>query len=407
MSVTDVDLIKNSSFEEKMDTQAQLLLRIAEKMGAYDQQISWEGYRQSVRKGLAKAEFPVGTQLIDEWEKAAGGTKYSCPWDIVHYDADGNAYLKWHWGLESDIQFDAPEAIYYAPAGGLAAGQYYITISLGYGNGWHANDHINFTLNQAMAEGDQLVISTATDANVDPTNGRTWNVYAKGSTTSKDTGVTSNSATGTLLGATSSDGTGYTNGQINAPQRVVYGYGRYSQSAVRQYLNSAAAANAWWAPQNGWDRPPAQLASVRGLLAGFSEEFLAILEESEVTTAINTVEGSAQTTEVTRDKIFLPSLQEMYISPQLASVEGVDWDYFKELAAEAGLNGKFAQGGTYPILKTYRISSTTSAVGARLRSAYRGYAYYTWYVYTSGYVYYGYAAYYSFSGCPACKIKKS
>lgn len=404
MSTYDIDLLKDSSFREEMAAQTGVLLRIADKMGAYDDQISWEAYRQSVRKGIAKSELPVGSQLIDEWEVSAGGTKYPCPWDVAHYDDEGNAYLKWHWGLANDVQFDAAEAIYFAPEGGLPAGQYHIAISIAYGNGWVAGQNICFTLNQAMAAGDQLVINTGSDSAVNPTNGRAWNVYAKGSTTSKDSGTTSNSSAGTLLGSTSSEGVGYTNGQINAPQRVVYGYNRWSQSAIRQYLNSAGAANAWWQPQNGWDRPPSQLASIRGFLAGFGEEFLAVLEESEITTAINTVEGSAQAAETTRDKIFLPSLTEMYINPQYA--EGVEWDYFKELAHDAGLAGKFAQYGTYPILRTFRISATTSAVYSWSRSANRGAASGPWSVYSSGSVTDN-AAISSGSGRPACIIKKS
>ena len=363
-------------------------------------------YDLAVKAGVAKKVLPVGSQIIDTWAEVAGGTNYTCPWDVVHYDTEGNSYLKWHYGLKTDIAFDAPEAIYFAPAGGLAAGQYYITIKTAYGDGWVKDQNINFTLNQAMSGGDQLVLNTATNSANNPTNGMTWNVYAKGSTTSKDTGVTSNSSAGTKLGETSSSGAGYTNGSINAPQRVVYGYNRYSQSAIHQFLNSAEAIGDWWTPQNDWDRPPAQLATVRGFLAGCSEDFLSVLEETDVVVARNTVEGATETTETVRAKIFLPSLQEMYINPQLANVEGVDWDYYKELASDAGLTGKFQQGSTYEILKTFRISNTTSAVLARLRSAIRGVAINAWFVYTSGYVY-GTYAYYSCSGSPACKIKKS
>ena len=157
---------------------------------------------------------------------------------------------------------------------------------------------------------------------------------------------------------------------------------------------------------NAWDRPPAAAASMRGFLAGCSADFKSILEPVEVVTALNTVEGYAETSEVTHDKIFLPSLQEMYISPQLANVEGVEWDYFKELAEEAGLSGKFAQGGTYPILISYRIDAQTSPVNVWLRSANRGSANNAWFVYSSGYVY-ATNAYNAYRGCPACKIKKS
>ena len=365
---------------------------------------TWEHIQTIIDVSDISDYINIGDQIIDPWY-ANSNTSYNAPWDMVHVLNDGSLAVKWHYGIPTDIQFDAPEAIYYAPTGGLAAGQYYITIGIAYSDGWIQGQNINFTLNLPMEAGDQLFIDCGTDAKNNPTNGRTWRVYAKGGTVAKETGVTSNSSTGTLLGSTSSSHAGKTNGLINAPQRVVYGYGRWSQSAIRQYLNSDAAIGDWWEPQNDWDRPPSQLSSVRGFLAGCSADLLSVLQETEVVTALNTVEGFTETTETTMDKIFLPSLQEMYINPQLANVEGVDWDYFETLALDAGLEGKFQQYGTYEILKTFRISSTSSAVYARLRSAYRGTAYYAWYVNTSGYVGNSYASN-SYSGCPAAILKK-
>ena len=96
----------------------------------------------------------------------------------------------------------------------------------------------------------------------------------------------------------------------------------------------------------------------------------------------------------------------MYINPQLAGVEGVDWDYYKDLAEEAGLTGKFAQYGTYPILITYQAGNTTTPVYVWLRSCTRGNAYYAWYVANTGGVYNG-GAYNAHRGCPACKILAS
>ena len=232
-------------------------------------------------------------------------------------------------------------------------------------------------------------------------------MYAKGSTTSKDTGTTSNGTDGTNLGTIGNVSAQKTNGLLNAISRVVYGSGRWSESAIRQYLNSDAAAGAWWVAKNPWDRPPTQASTLRGFCAGIDSDLLDIIEPVEVVTALNTVEGFADTTETTLDKFFLPSLQEMYINPQLAGVEGVDWDYYKDLAEEAGLTGKFAQGGTYPILITYQAGNTTSPVNVWLRSCYRGGAGYAWYVSSTGGVSgHGYACS-AFRGCPACKILAS
>ena len=366
----------------------------------------WEALKILVQDGVASHEYPVGTMITETWAKDAN-TNVTAPWDVVHYDESNNMYLKWHYGLPDGIQFDAPEAIWYADADHLlTAGTYNIAIGASYGNGWVVGQSIQFTLNNDLVAGDQIFINCGTDNAVNPTNGRTWNVYAQGSTTSKDSGTTSNGTDGTNLGTIGNESAQKTNGLLNAISRVVYGSGRWSESAIRQYLNSTAAAGSWWTPKNGWDRPPSQLSTVRGFLAGCDESFLNILDTVPVVTALNTVEGFADTTETTYDKIFLPSLQEMYINPQLAGVEGVDWDYYKTLAQEAGLTGKFQQYSTYPILITYQAGNTTSPVTVWLRSCFRGYAYYAWFVYTTGYVGTNYA-YYAYRGCPACKILAS
>ena len=365
----------------------------------------WRALKKLIDDDLAPSQYPVGSQFYDTWAKT-DQVDLTVPWDVVHYNSAGDMFLKWHYAYPDGVPFDAPEAIFYAGSGGLAAGTYHIPIGIAYGTGWTVGKSIQFTLNSAMDEGDQLFINCGTDNANDPTNGRTWNVYAAGSTVSKDTGTTSNGTSGTSLGTIGNVNAHRTNGQLNAISRVVYGSGRWKESAVRQYLNSAAAANNWWTMQNAWDRPPSVAATMRGFLAGCSAEFLSILEPVEVVTALNTQEGFAEETETTMDRIFLPSLQEMYVTPQLAGVEGEDWDYFKELAAEAGRTGKYAQYGTYPELITYNAGDTSSPVYVWLRSCSRGNATFAWYVYTSGNVSYV-SACVAYRGCPACKIKKS
>lgn len=381
------------------------VLQLAKAIKAYHGGIDdWSIFKEIVRLGKAEDYAPVGSQISDTWEKTAGGTTYDATWDVVHHGADGT-YLEQHYATPDGVPFDEPEAIYYAVAGGLPAGTYHIDINVSYGNGWVAGQAIEFTLANAMDEGDQLVIDCGTYNANNPTNGRTWNVYAKGSTVSKEHGTTSNGTGGTSLGTISSTDT--PSGQLNAISRVVYGYNRWSQSAMRQYLNSTAAAGSWWTPQNDWDRPPAVAATLRGWLAGCTEDFLKILEPVEVVTALNNYDSSGSvTTETTTDRIFLKSLQETYVTPQLADVEGEDWDYYKTLAQEAGLSGKFAQGGTYPVLISYRLDDHSSPVLVRLRSCGRNGAYTVWYVNSGGNVS-GYSACYAYSGRPACKISKS
>ena len=342
---------------------------------------NWTQINAAVKSGAAPGLLPVGAQIADKWERDVGAS-YDAPWDVVYHHENGDMELNWHYSFPDGVPFDEPEAIYYAPAGGLAAGQYYITIGSAYGNGWATTKHINFTLSTAMEEGDQLFIDCGKDKDNDPTNGRTWNVYAQGSTTSKQNGTTSDGTTGTELGTIGNVSAQKTNGNLNAISRVIFGSGRWKESAIRQWLNSAAAAGSWWTPQNGWDRPSSVHSTLRGFLAGFSEDFLSILEAVDVVTALNTQEGFSDDTEITQDKIYLPCLENWYINPE-KSGEGAEWDYYKALADEAGISGMFQRNSTYEILKNF-----------------------TWYVSSSGKSDNYYASSARF-GCPACKIKKS
>lgn len=366
----------------------------------YDRTTKWGGIQYDVDSGAAASKYAIGSEIEDTWGQ------YTAPWTVVNHYANGNMALQWKFAAPNAVQFDAPEAIYYADENGLPAGTYHINVGTAYGSGWTVNTHIQFTLTRAMEEGDQLFVDCATNNANDPSAGRAWRVYHAGGTTVLESGTTSSGEDGTLLGVIGNVNTHRPNGQLNAISRVVYGYARWSQSGIRQYYNSLATKGNWWTLKNPWDRPPSQHTSLDGFLGGFSEEFLSVLKEVDVVTAINTREWSAVEYETTQDKIFLPSLQEMYITPQLANVEGEDWDYYKTLAAEAGLSGKFAQYGTHEVLKKYNLAAQTSSVTVWLRSCYRGYAANAWYLTGSGNVNLNTALTAS-RGCPACIIQKS
>lgn len=365
--------------------------------------LSWAEIVELMNNDELQEVLPVGSSVKDIW-KDSSNTSVEFPWDAVHYDDDGSVYFKLHYAAPEALPFDDPEAIYYFD-GTEQAGTYHIDIGTSYGTGWVTTKSIQITLTAAPAEGDQLFIDCGTNNANDPTDGRTWKVFAAGDTTAKQSGTTSNGTGGTSLGTIGNVNAHRPNGRLNAISRVVYGYARWSQSAMRQYYNSDAAAGAWWTMQNPWDRPPTQAASLRGFLNGFSEDFLNHLEETEVVTALNSQEGLSETTEKTLDKIFPPSLEQMYINPELAG-EGESWDYYKELAAGAGLTGMFQRSQTYAALITYNAASTSSAAYVFLRSCTRSNACYEWYVSTSGTVgtYYAYG---TFRACPSCKFKKS
>ena len=316
-----------------------------------------------------------------------------------------------HYAIPEDMQFDAPEAIYYAETE-LTAGTYHIAVGATYGDGWKPGQSIQFTLAQAVPAGGQVVIDFGTNNANDPTAGRAVKTYASiGAAEAIESTTTSSGTSGTELGTIGIGNTPQkTNGNLNAIGRAVYGNGCYSESAIRQWLNSDAAANAWWTPKNNWDRPPRAADLNRaGFLTRLPADFVKILDYNDITIALNTVEGFSSDRETVRDRIFLPSIENMYIVPQLADAEAPAWDYYKALAQEAGLPGKFQQWQTYPILRAFNLASANGSLAPAsvwLRSANRNSASNACYVYSSGYVGSGYA-YSALRSCPACKIKKS
>lgn len=313
-----------------------------------------------------------------------GETNYNPEMNLCHVSTeeleDGEtirgAFFEWDKTLPFGAQFDAPEAICYFD-GTEAAGTYHIPITVSYGTGWVAGEAIQFTLSEAPAEGDQLVLSTATNNANNPTNGMTWNVYGKGSTESKQNGTTSNGTGGTALDAANSQVT--PNGKTNAIQRVVYGYNRWSQSGLRQFLNSDAAAGSWWTAQNPWDRPHGLLATKPGFLAGYDDDVKQYFKPIKVVTVA--CNGDSNAEDVTYDKVFLSSLEQMYCVPQFSGKEGEYWEYYKRLL---GRTTPAPTSATYPRLIKYALNAATSAQACFRRSANRSNASNVWSVTTSG-----------------------
>ena len=143
---------------------------------------------------------------------------------------------------------------------------------------------------------------------------------------------------------------------------------------------------------------PDQADTLPGFLSGFSDDFKSALSRVKVVTYGNGVtdDGSAV---VTYDKIFLPSLQEIYCSPQVSG-EGTYWPYWKE---RTGAKTPQALWQTYPLRITRDLAQPTVGRIVRLRSANRGSAGYAFYVNSSGYVN-GWYAVNALRSAPACKI---
>lgn len=376
----------------KLDQMTAALLGMSSSLGVIAraqtgvvEEMDYNGIKAVVAAGNAPAVFPVGTQLVNTYT-AKDGKVYDCPWDVVKTDdiAEGETgttapamVLQMHYASLEDIQFSAYQAFFVVPEAGLVAGAYNVKMGLDWGSNVKTGTVYQFTLTKNAPAGARLTgFYNAPD--VAPAN---WKVYVykdrMKSELLETCNVTAGDA-GTNLGTFLAK----PNGNLNGLHPVGYGDNRWWKSAYRQYLNSDAPAKEWWAPQDEWDMKPDQADTVPGFLAGFSDDFKAALTRVKVVTYGNTVtdDGSAV---VTYDKIFLPSLEEIYCSPQVSG-EGTYWPYWKE---RTGAKTPQALWQTYPLRITRDLAQRTVVRLVRLRSAHRGDGSNAFYVDSSGYVY--------------------
>lgn len=372
--------------------------------------------QELVRAGKAEEFFNIGDQIDVVWKPDnSQETTYHIPFDVVSFlpavDGQGNTHqnamwLQSHYAL-TGIQFSGNNA-FYVPDAELPAGTYHFTMGNSWGSNVVANKEYQFTLENAVPAGGQLVLGTAssnTSALPDtaPANWRVRTFTNGAQKVPTEIVELTEGNGGTDLGILSSS-TKYSNSGINNMQRAAYGYNRYAHSAIRQWLNSAAGKDEWWEQKNPFDHRPDQLEGTQGFMAGLPQDFLQIIKPIKVTTALNTTSDSEiGSSEDVVDKFFLPSLEQEYIVPQASGVEGAYWQYWKD---RLGLSSPQAQGaaGTNAHHIRYAYENHTSAQACRLRSASRGYASHAWGVTSSGHAYYGYYAASTFRPAPACVI---
>ena len=361
---------------------------------------TWRQIQTLVRNGKIQDWFEIGDQITITYTDPNTNTEYECPLDVVSfddvYDENGNQHngmwLQCHYAMPLGVQFSNYQAFYFAE-NGLSAGTYNIT----WGNSWGSNvvsgKSYQFTLTQDVPAGGQLSGFYGAPDQA-PSN---WRVYSWASNTAInpiETVTVSEGTGGTNLGTISSS---TKTSSLNAMQSMAYGYNRWNESAMEQYLNKSG--DNWWTPKSNFDRRPDQY-NKKAFLGGFPEDFLAVLNPIKVQTSANTlIDGGV--TDVTYDKFFLPSLEQIYVVPQIAGVEGAYWPYWKE---RTGASSPQAQYGTYAERITYAIENHNSAQNVRLRSASRGNSSFTWYVYASGYVNGDGAAINAHRPAPACAI---
>lgn len=347
----------------------------------------WTGLERLANTGLFDTLYKIGDQFIDKWtDVAASNKEYDYPYQLNcmrDFELEDGTILSHrpllqaHYAHPFGVQFSHQRAFLACPDG-LSAGTYYFTIESKLGDKGYvlAGDVVAFTLTQNVPAGGKL--SGCYGA---PDNAKsTWKIYshsADGKTVIETVTPVFTVPEGATNLGTQKHNT--RNGNLNSTQEMAYGWNRWKTSALRQYLNSDAGVGAWWAAQDEWDIAPDELKTKAGFLSGVPQEIINAMKPVKVATYTNTVQDGGEA-DVTYDKVFLLSLEEIYVSPQIKG-EGEYHEYWKQ---KSGSTAPLKQYGRYPKMITYAAENHVSPQGVRLRSAHRGNAYYAWCVGTSG-----------------------
>lgn len=116
--------------------------------------------------------------------------------------------------------------------------------------------------------------------------------------------------------------------QFDAPEpgnpdanRAQYGCNRWDWSAIRQWMNSAAAPGEWWTAQHEYDAAPAYAATLAGFMADLPADFLNAVAPARLVTALSNAYGGGSVETV--DRFWLPSRTEIFGDANNGVAEGV------------------------------------------------------------------------------------
>lgn len=297
----------------------------------HNKPVSWAAVQDIVRSGNAGLVFALGDQLVCKKGNA------DLAWDIIGIDNDTPAdptythsmTLQLHDCYATAIQPGNTQAFYYCE-NGLAAGSYYFTIDPTYDSSRNTFSGYQFTLASAVPAGGQLCFGWEYGTNAGDSKVSSY-ASASDSVAIEDNLSVTDATTGTFLGNLTAAGDFSNN--INSVHRIRYGSNNYKESAVRQWLNSSAAAGSVWVPQTKFDRPPAWATTEAGWMNGIDADFLAVIGEASISVSRNPIcDGGGSDT--LNDKFFLPSRENVYGGQEISGVsEGGAYAYYEEYSS--------------------------------------------------------------------------
>ena len=342
--------------KDQFDTMNVLLAAIASKQGGIPI-TNWADVQSLVRQNLHIKAMAVADQL----ETTKG--EQTLTFDVLDFDKHTPRNSKLTHSLPLGLHnvfaygtmpFCASQLMYYTE-GGLPAGNYKFTLDHAvYGGGTQYDGTYMFTLTQAIpADGgfrhtnpiggwknsyaqSDVLGNYITTYGARPQR----NIVESNVTVSVWDGTTTCTDLGTFTARslsyhTEDDSTN--GGKRNFTERQAYGSNRWRDCVYRQWLNSDAPAVAssdnttvsnWWKPATVFDRVPGG-AKWAGFLNGLDPEFVAVLGEVEVKTALCDCDkvGGA-TYDITYDKVWLQSMTEIFGSNNNGIAEGSQLAYW-------------------------------------------------------------------------------
>ena len=351
-----------------------------------DVELDLDAMSEVIQSGEAEEMYPTGMQLEPTWADVRPGN--STVWvdklNVVDHapvtvladgtETESNALtVQQALTLPFNTQFDPIQAFYAAPAGGLPAGSYCVEVGTTYQK-VTAGDVYAFTTTVDLPEGGQLVFPSSIYSYTPVQAG--IRSYASGSDTAELETVSVEKVDAIPEGYTSlgnlTTSTIDQDGTLNHLHRIALGSNRWATSALRQFLNGSGSD--WFEPATKWSRPPSYV-TYDGYLTGFDAELVAHMAEVKVQTCLPYCDGAASsstTADVTYDRVFLPSAEQLYWTCTSYGVpygvEGTAWDYWMQVWGQTSPASVWKTHAEYVM---YGMGAETTARYVFERSAYR------------------------------------
>lgn len=315
MSKNVLNFLSEETFSESASQANEYLRAIAAGVGAGYIPKSFKEIQELVRTGRHKQLLHIG----DQYSCMKSGKELV--WDVIGIDNDIPADPQYEHSLTillhniyDYVQFDAPEAMYYAEEE-LPSGTYNVTLTDGWSGGMGNGKTYQFTLSKPVPANGQIVWNGS--YNQDPLN---YQIKTYSDSTST---VVIESVSPTE----GSEGLSLT--KLNNAKRMCYGSNNYKTSAIRQFINSDKVAGSVWIPQHNYDRPPSWASNKNGFLYEMDSDLLDVVGISKKITAnMKSIDGDGYYE--LKDKFFLLSRSEIYANNEYSDVnEGDVYPYFK------------------------------------------------------------------------------